>query len=84
MLSWSHKYIDRAGRQPGWEQSRMLWDRAGWCIQEDNTCMISVGVTLCSVKAVTQNQVKLSSSGFIPARLVKDLRNKEIELLKKK
>lgn len=41
VLPWSHKYIGRAGRQPGQEQSGMLWDHAGWFIHEDNTCVLS-------------------------------------------
>lgn len=53
MLSWGHEHIGRAGRQPEQEQSRMLWDRARYFMQEDNACMLSVGVILYSAKAAT-------------------------------
>lgn len=53
MLSWGHKHIGRAGGQPEQEQSRMLWDCICCFMQEDNACMLSVGVILYSAKAAT-------------------------------
>lgn len=35
------KYVGRAGRQPGWEQTRMLWDHIGWFTLKDNACKLS-------------------------------------------
>lgn len=53
MLSWGHRHVGRAGRQPGQAQSRMLWDHSGCFMQEDNVCTLSVGVILYSTKATT-------------------------------
>lgn len=80
MLSWGHEHIGRAGRQPEQEQSRMLWDRARYFMQEDNACTLSVGVILYSAKAAT-HRIRCSS-GFIPVRVVREQRNRRFELLK--
>lgn len=80
VLPWSHKYIGRAGA--GWEQSRMLWDRAGWFICEDNACRLSPNVILYLAAAIT-HRVRWSPL-FCSCKSCKETKKQRIWTTKKK